>query len=200
MNDESLSLVNIALESARRLEQTLSSMLHFFESHSLGPRSKSNRIDDLALLIERARVRGRVVLAADIAPQYNEFTSRLDADELEMIFSEIFTNARRFHPTQTPRVELSLACDANGILTFVVQDDGVHLNTAELRRITQPFYQSERWHTGEVDGAGLGLNIISTLLWSAGGHLKLENRSDRAGLKVTLKLPATLNPVHTSCA
>jgi two-component system cell cycle response regulator len=52
-----------------------------------------------------------------------------------------------------------------------------------------PYVQSEKYFTGQAQGMGLGLALVSTLVWQVGGRVWLANRPDRPGVIVELSLP-----------
>ena len=53
-----------------------------------------------------------------------------------------------------------------------------------------PYYQAEKLFTGEVRGMGLGLAMVASLVWEAGGSCRMFNRADGPGITVELLLPA----------
>jgi K+-sensing histidine kinase KdpD len=59
-----------------------------------------------------------------------------------------------------------------------------------LARLWTPYYQVEKDFTGAVPGMGLGLPIVATIIWRAGGTAHAYNREDQPGLVVELTLPA----------
>jgi len=75
------------------------------------------------------------------------------------------------------------------VLCMQICDDGLHLSPEQLSRVWLPFYQGEKYFTGEIPGMGLGLAMVASLVWSAGGKCRLYNREDRSGLVVELCLP-----------
>jgi two-component system sensor histidine kinase RegB len=71
----------------------------------------------------------------------------------------------------------------NGVLTFVVQDEGQGMSQETLHRAGEPFYTTKE--AGR--GLGLGLFLARAFAERCGGSLSL--RSDR-GTTATLELPA----------
>lgn len=47
-----------------------------------------------------------------------------------------------------------------------------------------------------VQGLGLGLPLVSTLVWHPGGKVRLANRTDRPGVEVGLILPLASQEVN----
>jgi len=110
---------------------------------------------------------------------------------LEMIFWELLENAKKFHPQQTPRVDVivSTAMQNPQVVQMQVRDDGFYLSPEQIKWAVTPYVQSEKHFTGEEHGMGLGLSLVSTMVWQAGGSVRLFNRNDQPGIVVELVLP-----------
>lgn len=75
---------------------------------------------------------------------------------------------------------------------LVVTDEGPGVPVAELPRIYERFVQvsGSGGRVGGSAGHGLGLAICKSIVELHGGTIVAENRGDRSGLCVTVKLPA----------
>jgi two-component system, cell cycle response regulator len=126
----------------------------------------------------------------------------LTPDALEMILHELLENSRKFHPTQTPSVEISIGQTDEGFIHIRIADDGLNLSTEQLAWAWLPYFQSEKDFTGEIPGLGLGFPMVATLVWKAGGTLHLRNRSDSPGVIVDLNIPleSTMRKMERSAA
>ena len=73
---------------------------------------------------------------------------------------------------------------------FRIEDSGLGIPEAELRRVLEPFYRGS-WSTKE--GTGLGLSIVRPIAETLGGSVLLENICGRGstGLRVSVRIPAT---------
>lgn len=126
----------------------------------------------------------------------------LTPDALEMIFHELLENARKFHPRHNPTVDISIGQTAPGFINIRVADNGLNLTPEQLRWAWLPYAQGEKDFTGELPGMGLGFPMVATLLWKAGGSLRLRNRPDGPGIVVEMKIPleSTLRQVERDAA
>ncbi len=106
----------------------------------------------------------------------------------ELILRELCENAKKFHPDQAPTIEIRFSSAPEGIRVQVI-DDGIHLQPDQLSKIWHPYYQAEPRFTGEVPGMGLGLAVVSSLVWGLGGVRSVYNREDQPGLVIDLMLP-----------
>ena len=107
---------------------------------------------------------------------------------LRLILGELLENARKFHPRRHPAIEISVARDQNEIAIHV-RDDGVSLAPDQLERVWMPYYQGERYFTGQVPGMGLGLPMVAGLLWRVGGSCLIGNREPGPGVDVEIRIP-----------
>ena len=108
---------------------------------------------------------------------------------LEMILWAIIGNSKKFHPQQQPVIEVSVAYENAGEVTIQVNDDGLTLSPEQVAQVWMPYYQGEKYFTGQVEGMGLGLSLVASIVWSIGGHCRIYNRDDRPGLTIDLSLP-----------
>ncbi len=113
----------------------------------------------------------------------------LSTRAVELIVWEILENAKKFHPQQSPSVEISVSCPDAKQVCLQIGDDGMTLSPEQLTQVWTPYYQGEKIFTGEVTGMGLGLTMVSTLVWGVGGSCHLRNRVPGPGVVVELNLP-----------
>ncbi len=118
-----------------------------------------------------------------------------DADELtiarhklQLILGELIENAQKFHPRQDPVIDITVARDHDALHIHVC-DDGGSLAPNQLARVWQPYYQGERYFTGQVPGMGLGLPMVASMLWQIGGSCRISNRAPGPGVEVDVHIP-----------
>jgi K+-sensing histidine kinase KdpD len=111
-----------------------------------------------------------------------------------LIVFELLENAKKFHPRRTPSVDISLR-QVNNHITMQFTDDGITLSPQQLQAVLRPYTQGEKHFTGEVDGMGLGLSLVSNLVWQSGGEISIKNRSDKPGFEVDMLLPLAASAV-----
>ena len=116
---------------------------------------------------------------------------------MELVLWEILENAHKFHPQHLPTVTIHGSLAGPGKVAIRITDDGINLSPDQLLRIWTPYYQAEKVFTGQVAGMGLGLTMVASTIWGAGGTCKAYNRDDGPGLVIELILPLsrrTLDP------
>ena len=112
----------------------------------------------------------------------------ISCSALKLILRELLENAQKFHPQQAPAVEIKIAGVNEGV-SIQVHDDGVSLSPTQLSHVWAPYYQGEKYVTGQAPGMGLGLAVVAALVWNVGGTCRLYNRQEGAGVVVELILP-----------
>jgi two-component system sensor histidine kinase CpxA len=78
---------------------------------------------------------------------------------------------------------------ANGAARVRVLDRGPGVPPAELTRIFEPFYRTDKSRAHQTDGQGIGLAITARVMELHGGSVHALNRAG-GGLEVVLTLPA----------
>lgn len=182
-------LVEMSVTSVRRLHRDTLEVLRLSDrkAHRDGPRFL---VADLPGLVGRLSAE-LLPLPADVSG-FEPFAGRtltLTAPSLETILTELFDNARKFHPQQTPRVTVAVTPCGSDRITMMIGDDGVSLTPSQLERAWIPYFQGEKYFTGEVPGMGLGLPLVASLVMESGGICRLGNRDDGPGVVAHLTLP-----------
>ena len=186
------------LAGARRLEGAIAEVLRFLRVNAQ-PNDEVMTLAQLPVLVAEVIAQQQ---DAEIVPEMvhvvapsggaGEFVLpdilRLSRNGMEMILIELIGNAVKFHPRKHPKVTIRAQRLADTIQIEVI-DDGVCLSPDQLAHVWTPYYQAEKYFTGEVPGMGLGLPMVASLVWGAGGSCRMSNRHDRPGVLVTLEIP-----------
>jgi signal transduction histidine kinase/CheY-like chemotaxis protein len=110
-----------------------------------------------------------------------------DPVRLQQVVWNLLTNAIKFAPARgdvTVRLE-----PQEGGVRIVVEDDGPGIPVDFLPHMFDRFRQSDSSSTRRHGGLGLGLAIARHLTELHGGSVGAQNRSDRSGAVLTVRLP-----------
>lgn len=109
-----------------------------------------------------------------------------DAVWIRQVLFNLLGNALRFSPPGGTLI-LSAACAADDYV-LTLTDEGPGVPAEKLSAIFERYsrFGEER---GPSEGVGLGLAISRSVVTLHGGSICAENRADRSGLRVTLRLP-----------
>lgn len=180
----------IAEENVERLEQQIQEILSFIDAPRFAdfhyqPFSLSRLPELLAEINQEMGLEAKL----DMPVACSLLMLPLAEEGMRCILSELFANAKKFHPEQRPCISVHLQAQNENRLRLQVIDNGRHIPLNELRKIWLPYFQSEKIMTGEVGGTGLGLPTIASIIWGLGGQYHLRNRNDGPGVIVELQLP-----------
>jgi len=124
-----------------------------------------------------------------VAP--GEVLLRGDADGLKSAVENVVRNAHIYGDRSKP-IEVVLGVDA-GKATIRVLDRGPGVPEAELTRIFEPFYRTDKSRDHRVDGQGIGLAITARVTELHRGTVRAANRAE-GGLEIVIELPLDPEP------
>jgi signal transduction histidine kinase len=120
-----------------------------------------------------------------------EVLLRGDADGLKSAVENVVRNAH-IYGDRTKPIEVVLATHA-GKATIRVLDRGPGVPEAELTRIFEPFYRTDKSRDHRVDGQGIGLAITARVTELHRGTVRAANRAE-GGLEIVIELPLDPEP------
>lgn len=190
-SDQIIQLAQIALKGARRLQGEIEDILHYINLSQLGQTDRGCTVSEFQrLLIEISSDFELTFVIVDYqAAGLHEVKLSLSQQAVEWIVREILENAKKFHPSHAPVIEITLSQANAKTVSLKFADNGLTLSAAQLSRVWTPYYQGEKYLTGEAAGMGLGLPIVASLLWEVGGTGQLYNRPEGPGVVVELMIP-----------
>jgi two-component system, sensor histidine kinase len=102
-----------------------------------------------------------------------------DAVRLRAALENLIDNAVKFTAHGAVRLEAGAAHAKNGRVNFVltVNDSGIGLTPAEIKRLFRPFAQANADIARRYGGAGLGLAVVKRLAKLMGGDLTVSSTS-----------------------
>jgi len=108
--------------------------------------------------------------------------------ELRTAVANLLENAVKYSGAERAIVVDMLTPDLDSVL-LRVQDNGVGLARAELKRIFKRFYRVHSRSTDQVKGTGLGLFIVRSIVRRHGGDAFAESLGEGCGSTFTIRLP-----------
>ncbi len=189
--EEIAMLTQRALNGINRLRETVEDIVRFTDITQSVPISGLNGLPSAQIEPMLAAL-GTALDIDNISFSGNgsatDTTIAIPPETLNTILRELLLNAKKFHPEQTPQIDVSVAATDTAV-TITVADDGVTLSPEQLKHIWTPYYQGEKFFTGEAGGIGLGLPMVASLVWSINGDCRAYNRTPAPGVVIELQLP-----------
>ena len=82
-------------------------------------------------------------------------------------------------------------------VAIAVEDEGPGIPADERRRIFEPFYRGRSAQELEIEGSGIGLNIVKQVMKSHGGRVRVGKGATK-GARFVLQLPAMKTAARVS--
>ncbi len=189
--DETRNYGRIIQQEGRRLNKTISDILLCCRLQTRAEAVLNLRPTRVADVIDRAVEDSRVVLAAPDATVECTVDPGLplvmaDADALRAAIKNLVVNALK-HGRQSP-VRVSARAERSGQVVIEVEDHGPGIPEDELPRVFDAFFRGKRARDGQVDGSGIGLNVVYQVVRSHGGRIRVS-RAEPQGTRFTVQVP-----------
>ena len=188
--DDILMFVQSASEGAEHLYTEIEEIVRYLGAPHIAPPDAAFPFVSFAALI--ANISSDLLLpdvTVTVAELLQDRHLLLSQWSVEVILLEILENAKKFHPRNMPVIAIDIATTGVQQVRIQVCDDGLTLSPEQLVRMWMPYYQVDKFTTGQIAGMGLGLSMVATQVWSVGGTCRSFNREDVPGLVVELVLP-----------
>jgi signal transduction histidine kinase len=190
--DEYRAGLEQALEDMARLEQLMHSMLRLARAEQWAAGSVRRDLEALEIAatcesaLERlaplARERGVTIDFVRNGPM----PMRADADDLELVWSNLLENAIRFSPVGET---VHLRARSEGAQGFVeVEDAGPGIPQSEMAHLFERFHRGDSSRARNSGGYGLGLAISKALIEAYGGTITPASESGR-GTRMVIEMP-----------
>ena len=172
-------------EATGRACETITSLLAFSRttSEKMAPEDINEIIKSSLLLVKNDITRNSIAVVTSFAKNLPKIN--LDKISIQQVLINLLTNA--VHAVQKGgkiRVCTSLKQDGSdkGHIIAVIEDSGSGIPEDVIDKIFDPFFTTKK--VGE--GTGLGLYIVKNIINAHRADIRIENRKDKSGVRVTL--------------
>ncbi|MFT7235986.1 MAG: signal transduction histidine kinase/ligand-binding sensor domain-containing protein [Cyclobacteriaceae bacterium] len=107
----------------------------------------------------------------------------LDIEKLHIVLNNLLSNSLKYVGEQG-NIWIELKKE-DSQLKLLFGDDGVGIDSDDLNKIFEPFFQGK--NSSEVGGTGIGLSLCSSLVKAHGGTIEAEKKE--RGIKFSVTLP-----------
>ena len=125
----------------------------------------------------------------DLVRQYNlaDPMTMIDQTILEIAIENLLTNAIKYTP-KNGEIRL-VATQRDKYYYITISDTGIGIPTKEHKRLFEKFYRASNAVTGNIDGTGLGLYIIKSVLNTANCTIRLVRSGPDSGSTFEIQIP-----------
>lgn len=115
-----------------------------------------------------------------------QLTIKADADELEIIFNNLISNAIKYNK-DGGTVDCTVQ-ENDGCIEITVVDSGIGMSATDIEKIFDDFVRIKNEKTKNITGTGLGLSIVKKLIDNYSGKIEVTSIPDQ-GSTFKLRLP-----------
>jgi signal transduction histidine kinase len=133
--------------------------------------------------------------ARGVALEYRAQDAKLKCDQkrIDQVLHNLLTNAIKFVPERTGRIEIYVEKSQDGQIVFAVKDNGTGIPAAKQQHLFKKFYQADTSMSRNAGGTGLGLTISKGIVEAHGGKIWFESQ-EGAGSTFYFTVPESAAP------
>lgn len=105
----------------------------------------------------------------------DSFKVKADKDLFELALKEVISNSVKFNSKENKKVIITSKIDADKKI-LLIWDNGDGIPPEEIEKVFDKFYQVEDSFTGQVEGMGLGLSIVKTVMRLHNFDIKIKSK------------------------
>ncbi len=179
INADQREYIRYIYESGKHLLELINDLLDFSKIEAGRMKLERTTFQVEGLLMEVRSIISQQIEKKDqqLTFDIEEDLPPITADRLRMrqVFFNLLSNANKFSP---PGGKIYVNCrrDANGLIHFAVQDDGIGIRDENQDLIFEEFRQVDGSLTREVAGTGLGLAISKRIIELHNGFIWVESK------------------------
>ena len=185
---------DIMLADSDRLLKTVEQVLRAGRTRHRGRRiakSVINLSEIVRECLELARVQyglNETHLMYTESPEASKARVSGDIEELRAAFANLLDNAVKYSDDEV-HVVVTVSAPDDKRVTVRVEDQGIGIPQAQLKRIFKRFYRVPGRFMARVKGTGLGLFIVKSVIQKHGGRVYAESAGPGHGSAFTVQLP-----------
>jgi signal transduction histidine kinase len=154
------------------------------QKYNLAPANVAEIVDDAILECRSLIESGGFSIEKDMQSDLPKI--RVDRSALSSALQNLIANSVKYS-NGSKWIKVSAVNGGNSI-KISVEDRGVGIRSADLKRVFEPFYRAKEVVDSQISGNGLGLNLVKKIAEAHGGSVKVES-DPGSGSKFTIELP-----------
>ena len=190
VGEDSRAFLEVAARNGERLQRLVADLLHTVQTDA-GTLHLIREPADLAAVVRDSVESSRS--AAEAAgleltvetPQ--ELWALVDSQRITQVVDNLVSNAIKY--TQAGSIQVVLAVEDR--VQIEVIDTGIGIDAMDRDHLFTRFFRARHAQDQSIQGVGLGLSIIKSIVESHGGRIEVESQVDR-GSRFQVRLPLDL--------
>jgi len=179
------------LKDVDRLTENIDRILNLARIESQNFGSKVTRESLVVLLKDFCRKNASLFRDLDVKienPSGGRFEYPINAFLLDILLTNIFSNAIRYNESRTPSLTILFKSYLQKV-TIDFIDNGIGVDKEDAKKIFRKFYQGDRNSNQANTGSGLGLYLVSSIAAIHGWRASVSSEGKGKGAKFTITIP-----------
>lgn len=179
------------LKDIDRLTENIDRILNLARIESQNFGSKVSRESLVAFLKDFCRNNASLFRDLEVNienPSGGRFEYPVNAFLLDILLTNIFSNAIRYNESRTPSLTILFKSYLQKV-TIDFIDNGIGVDRADAKKIFRKFYQGDRNNNQANTGSGLGLYLVSSIAAIHGWRTSVSSEGKGRGAKFTITIP-----------
>jgi signal transduction histidine kinase len=126
--------------------------------------------------------------AVSFQEKSEEIKIKGDANEIQTVFINLLDNAVKYSKDEV-NISIRVRNPREKTVEIRIKDDGIGIDTNEVKRVFKRFYRAPNDSTQRVKGTGLGLYIVRSIVEKHGGRVFAESKGEGKGSTMVVRLP-----------
>lgn len=195
-NDQSEALQEIQ-GGAKKLEQLIEKLLSFATPTiaaelDTGVEVLANFLDEYINDVTRKDRQRALTLTLDIEDTAKSAQFRFAL--LRMVLDNLIENAVKFNTREHAEISIEACVRDEDRVEIAIRDNGTGIPAEDIDRVFDKFYQIDRFQTGRVDGAGLGLALVKRIMQTQGGTIEVTSQLGKGSeFKITFPMASAIS-------
>ncbi len=168
--------IAVVVRNAERLQRLVVDLLHSAQIE-MGPVQVDRIRADLAVVVgDAVAAAAPAASATHIDLSYTgpeRLVVMVDQDRMRQVVDNLLSNAIKYTPPNG-RVDVRLQVDGARV-ELIVADTGIGIDAADRDRLFTRFWRSRHAEEQSIQGVGLGLSIVKSIVESHGGRVEVES-------------------------
>lgn len=179
------------LKDIDRLTENIDRILNLARIESQNFGSKVTRENLVVLLKDFCQKNASLFRDLDMKienPSGGRFEYPVNAFLLDILLTNIFSNAIRYNESSTPCLTILFKSYLQKV-TIDFIDNGIGVDKEDAKKIFRKFYQGDRNSNQANTGSGLGLYLVSSIAAIHGWRASVSSEGKGKGAKFTITIP-----------